>query len=96
MSRSRKHGIFSMKSEESLFSPSSNEEVRSEMPIRQALDTVYQQMRVAGNRIRTIKSYDYIFSQFVESTSLEFIGDMTVGQAVLRRKNRIVFPIFFL
>ena len=32
----------------------------------------------AGNRIRTIESYDYIFSQFVESTSTDFVEDLTV------------------
>lgn len=40
-----------------------------------ALNTVFQQMRVAGNRQRTIESYKYIFNQFVEvNDCLRYFG----------------------
>jgi site-specific recombinase XerD len=34
-------------------------------------------MRIAGNRIRTIESYDYIFNQFVQFNKLEYVEDIT-------------------
>ncbi|WP_245827671.1 phage integrase N-terminal SAM-like domain-containing protein [Paenisporosarcina indica] len=50
---------------------------RSGTTIPQALGTIYQQMRFAGNRIRTIESYDYIFNQFVQFNKLEYVEDIT-------------------
>jgi len=31
-------------------------------------------MRIAGNRIRTIESYDYIFNRFVQFSKLEYVA----------------------
>lgn len=31
-----------------------------------ALDTMFNQMRIAGNRLRMIERYEYIFKQFIE------------------------------
>lgn len=74
----RKHGIFSIQSEEVNISSKKKEVKRSGITIPHALETIYQQMQIAGNRIRTIESYDYIFNQFVQFNQLEYVEDITV------------------
>ncbi len=39
--------------------------------------TVFNQMRIAGNRPRTIESYEYIFKQFVEVCRIEYVRILT-------------------
>lgn len=56
----KKHGIFSVQSEEVNISTKKKIVKRSGMTIPYALETIYQQLRIAGNRIRTIESYDYL------------------------------------
>ena len=73
----RKHGIFSIQSEEVNISTKKKAVKRNGITIPQALETIYQQMRIAGNRIRTIESYDYIFNQFVQFNKLEYVEDIT-------------------
>ncbi|MGB2993570.1 MAG: site-specific integrase [Paenisporosarcina sp.] len=73
----RKHGIFSIQTEEVNISTKTKEVKRSGTPIPQALETIYQQMRIAGNRIRTIESYDYIINQFIKFNKLEYVEDIT-------------------
>ncbi|MEK5147985.1 site-specific integrase [Psychrobacillus sp. FSL K6-4615] len=73
----RKHGIFSIQSEEVNISTKKKVVKRSGITIPQALETIYQQMRIAGNRIRTIESYDYIFNQFLKFNKLEYVEDIT-------------------
>lgn len=73
----RKHGIFSIQSEEVSIFTKKNAVKRKGITIPQALETIYQQMRIAGNRIRTIESYDYIFKQFVQFNKLEYVEDIT-------------------
>ena len=58
--RKRKHGIFAVNSDVVLLSKSKDEE-REGTHINIALETVFKQMRIAGNRPRTIESYEYIF-----------------------------------
>lgn len=54
-----------------------NENVRIDsMTIPKALVTIYQQMRIAGNRERTIDSYNYIFNQFVQFNKLAYVEDI--------------------
>ncbi|ANU21638.1 integrase [Planococcus plakortidis] len=48
------------------------------LTIVDALETVYQQMRISGNRPRTIESYKYIFNQFVDMTVLKYVEEITV------------------
>ncbi|WP_427137346.1 phage integrase N-terminal SAM-like domain-containing protein [Psychrobacillus psychrodurans] len=73
----RKHGIFSIQSEEANISTKKKAVKRNGITIPQALETIYQQMRIAGNRIRTIESYDYIINQFVQFNKLEYVEDIT-------------------
>ncbi|MCZ8533380.1 tyrosine-type recombinase/integrase [Psychrobacillus psychrodurans] len=73
----RKHGVFSVQLEEVNISTKKKTIKRYSITIQQALETVYQQMRIAGNRIRTIESYDYIFNQFVQFNILEYVEDIT-------------------
>ncbi|QTD42801.1 site-specific integrase [Sporosarcina sp. Te-1] len=73
----RKHGIFSIQSEEVSISTKKKAVKRNGITIPQALETIYQQMRIAGNRSRTIESYDYIFNQFVRYNKLEYVEDIT-------------------
>jgi len=42
-----------------------------------ALETVFQQMRIARNRQRTIESYEYIFLRLVSINKLEYVEDIT-------------------
>jgi hypothetical protein len=58
----RKHGIFSIQTENVNITTKKKAVNRSGLTIPYALETTYQQMRIAGNRIRTIESYDYIFN----------------------------------
>lgn len=73
----RKHGIFSIQAEEVNITTKKKAVKRSGITIPHALETIYQQMRIAGNRIRTIESYDYIFNQFVQLNKLEYVEDIT-------------------
>lgn len=73
----RKHGIFSIQSEDVNITTKKKAGKRSGITIPYALETIYQQMRIAGNRIRTIESYDYIFNQFVQFNNLEYVEDIT-------------------
>ncbi len=73
--RKRKHGIFAVNSEVVLLSSSEGEE-REGTHISIALETIFKQMRIAGNRPRTIESYEYIFKQFVEVCGIEVVEDI--------------------
>ena len=72
----RKHGIFSIQSKEVKTSSKKKVEKRNGITIPQALETIYQQMRIAGNRERTIDSYNYIFNQFVQFNNLIYVEDI--------------------
>ena len=78
--RKRKHGIFSVSSE--ALEVIKVEEVQQQKdkgkPIAEALETVFAQMKVVGNRPRTIESYNYIFKQFVEMNNLEYVEEITI------------------
>lgn len=79
MFKSRKHGVFAV--DENLVlstSPLSKVEDCRSISISDALETVYQQMRISGNRPRTIESYKYIFNQFVDMTLLKYVDEITV------------------
>ncbi|RPJ97401.1 site-specific integrase [Rummeliibacillus sp. TYF005] len=54
------------------------EEVRNAITIETALETVFKQMKIGGNRERTIQSYDYIFKQFIEINKLEYVEEITI------------------
>lgn len=73
----RKHGIFSIQSEDVNITTKKKAVQRSGIAIPYALETIYQQMRIGGNRIRTIESYDYIFNQFVQFNKLEYVEDIS-------------------
>ncbi|MGE6488940.1 tyrosine-type recombinase/integrase [Paenisporosarcina sp. NPDC076898] len=49
---------------------------RDSLTIEQALATVIQQMKVSGNRERTINDYQYIFNQFVTTNNLIYVEDI--------------------
>lgn len=74
--RKRKHGIFAVSGDVVAIS-NSNEEAREDcMPIRVALDTIFNQMRIGGNRPRTIESYEYIIKQFVDVCQIDYVEDI--------------------
>lgn len=77
--RKRKHGIFAVNSEVVLLSNSKGEE-REGTHISIALDTVFKQMRIAGNRPRTIESYEYIFKQFVEVCGIVVVEEIDLDK----------------
>lgn len=78
MSKSRRHGIFAVDSVVPR-SQYSEKELRSKQwtPINYCLQTVFKQMELAGNRPRTIHSYDYIFKQFCEANNIIFAEEIT-------------------
>ncbi|WP_313236130.1 tyrosine-type recombinase/integrase [Sporosarcina ureae] len=78
MSRNRKHGIFAVSGDVVVLPSKNNELKRDSLAISSALETVFQQMRISGNRQRTIESYQYIFEQFVRVNKLQYVEDITV------------------
>lgn len=79
MFKSRKHGVFAV--DESLIVPVSinNVVIQKDTPeIEEALNTVYQQMKISGNRPRAIESYKYVFNQFKETSSIKFVEDISI------------------
>lgn len=73
----RKKGVFAINNVE----VSNNEKMsvgvkRDSLTIEQALTTVIQQMKVSGNRERTIHDYQYIFNQFVITNNLLYVEDI--------------------
>ncbi|WP_321285159.1 tyrosine-type recombinase/integrase [Exiguobacterium profundum] len=79
MFKSRKHGVFAV--DESLIVPVSINKVaiQKDTPeIDEALNTVYQQMKISGNRPRTIESYKYVFNQFKATSSIKFVEDISI------------------
>lgn len=77
--RKRKHGIFAVNSEVVMLSSSKGEE-REGTHISIALETVFKQMRIAGNRPRTIESYEYIFKQFVEVCGIVVVEEIDLDK----------------
>lgn len=57
--RKRKHGAFAV-SGDVVVIPGKEEEREGGLEVSTSLDTVFNQMRITGNRPRTIKSYQYI------------------------------------
>ncbi len=93
MSRSRKHGVFAVSSDVIVL-PSKNHETKSDsLSIISALDTVFQQIRIAGNHQRTIESYQYIFEQFVTINKLRYVDDITVESSICSRSIATRFKI---
>jgi len=72
----RKRGIFSVGANEIEISKQTENIKKDSITIPKALTTIYQQMRIAGNRERTIDSYNYIFNQFVQFNKLVYVEDI--------------------
>ncbi|MDF2065092.1 phage integrase N-terminal SAM-like domain-containing protein [Bacillus sp. Cr_A10] len=72
----RKRGIFAVQVDELEVSKKPVTTKKDTITIPKALTTIYQQMRIAGNRERTIDSYNYIFNQFVVFNKLEYVEDI--------------------
>jgi len=77
--RKRKHGIFAVNSEVVVLS-SNKAEQREGTNISVARETVFKQMRIAGNRPRTIESYEYIFKQFIEVCGIVVVEDIDLDK----------------
>lgn len=77
MFKSRKNGIFSVSGDAVVLPSKEKVPTRNTLTIASALETVFQQMRIAGNRQRTIESYEYIFLQFASINKLEYVEDIT-------------------
>ena len=72
----RKKGVFAINSEVDTNVTKSVSVKRDSLTIEQALATVIQQMKVSGNRERTINDYQYIFNQFVTTNNLTYVEDI--------------------
>lgn len=77
--RKRKHGIFAMEGDVVVLASGKEERINC-THISIALDRVFNQMRIAGNRPRTIKSYEYIFKQFIEVGRIEYVEDIDMNK----------------
>ncbi|MFC9542726.1 tyrosine-type recombinase/integrase [Lysinibacillus sp. NPDC056959] len=78
-SRKRKHGIFAVNSEAvDMLQTQEVEQSRKGKSIDEALETIFNQMRIAGNRQRTIDSYEYIFKQFVKVNSIQYVEEINI------------------
>ena len=80
MSKSRKHGVFAVSGDVVVISNKRNELRKNDKEIQKALETIFHQMRIAGNRPRTIESYAYIFQQFVEMCHIEYVEDFNIDK----------------
>lgn len=78
-SRKRKHGIFAVPEDTQGALAYINDKKRDAMTVEDALIQVFQQMRVGGNRERTIESYKYIFEQFIQVTQIKYVEDITLS-----------------
>ncbi|WP_391116882.1 hypothetical protein [Psychrobacillus sp. L3] len=76
MSNIRKHGVYVVEELESNFIKGGQKPNKSWTPISYGMEIVFKQMQIAGNRPRTIQSYDYIFNQFVQYNGLVFIEEI--------------------
>ena len=75
----RKHGIFAVGNDAVEMMQAQDTQVkRKSKTINEALEIIFNQMRIAGNRPRTIDSYKYIFNQFVEVNSIEYIEEINI------------------
>ncbi|MER2071202.1 MAG: hypothetical protein ABS898_04770 [Psychrobacillus sp.] len=72
----RKRGEFSVQADEIEISKKPVSINKDTIKITKALRIVYQQMRVAGNRERTIDSYNYIFNQFIQLNNLVYVEEI--------------------
>ncbi|MFB7160444.1 hypothetical protein [Lysinibacillus sp. NPDC056232] len=71
-SRKRNHGIFTVDGEAvDMLQTQEVEQRRKGKSINEAIETIFNQMRIAGKRQPTIDSYEYIFMQFVKVNSVE-------------------------
>lgn len=80
MSKGRKHGIFAVSDEVVVMPTKKKVERKDALKLESALNTVFQQMRIAGNRSRTIDSYAYIFEQFVSVCRIEYVEDINLDK----------------
>lgn len=77
--RKRKHGVFAVNGDVVVLTKA-NEKRLDCTHIDYALDTIFNQMRIASNRPRTIDSYEYIFKQFVEVCHIEYVEDINLDK----------------
>jgi len=77
--RKRKHGIFAVSGDVVVMSNKKIERGDC-VEVSAALDTIFNQMRIGGNRPRTIESYEYIFKQFVDVCQIEYVEDIDLDK----------------
>lgn len=78
--RKRKHGIFAVNGDVVALSSNKKEARKDCMQISVALDTIFNQMRIGGNRPRTIESYEYIIKQFVDVCQIDYVEDIDLDK----------------
>lgn len=80
MSKGRKHGIFAVRGDVVVIPNKKDEEGKDAITVSTALDIVFQQMRIAGNRPRTIDSYSYIFEQFASVCHIGYVENISLDK----------------
>lgn len=76
MFSARKHGVYAVMEGQATVADSGTFVNKNWTPISYGMEVVFRQMQIAGNRPRTIQSYDYIFKQFVKFNELVFIEEI--------------------
>ena len=76
MFSNRKHGVYAVMEGKATVAASGTNSNKNWTPISYGTEVVFRQMQIAGNRPRTIQSYDYIFKQFVKFNELVFIEEI--------------------
>lgn len=76
MSNIRKHGVYAVEETQLESRKRIINCNKSWTPISYGMEVVFKQMKIAGNRPRTIQSYDYIFKQFLQFNGLVFVEEI--------------------
>ena len=92
MSKSRKHGVFAVKGDVVVLPTKPCEDIRNSITVAAALENIFKQMKIAGNRERTIQSYEYIFNQFIEMNRLTYVEDISIRIYLSLLRNARSYP----
>ena len=74
----RKRSVFSVSGDVVVLPPENYKSKNNGLTINDTLETVFQQMRIARNRPRTIDSYQYTFNKFASEVQIKYVEEISV------------------